>query len=114
MRILCLTYYPQVIQVSCAMGSNPNDSTRKERVVFATSAMGSNPNDSTRKEWLMLLQIIQKFIADFPSQFQLQDKYEQDCQSMFEDAMLDLLEINYYRTAIDVEIQSALNIRLGI
>ena len=40
----------KVIQMSCAMGSNPNDSTRKEREVYATSAMGSNPNDSTRKD----------------------------------------------------------------
>ena len=62
----------------------------------------------------MLLQNILKFIVDFPSQFQLQYKHEQDCQSMFEDAMLDLLEINYHTTAIDDEIRSALNIRLGI
>ena len=62
----------------------------------------------------MLLQIIQKFIVDLPSQFQLQDKHEQDCQSMFEDAMPDLLEINYHTTAIDDEIRSALNIQLGI
>ena len=62
----------------------------------------------------IILQIIQKFIVDLPSQFQLQDTHEQDCQSIFEDAMLDLLEINYHTTAIDDEIRSAPTIRLGI
>ena len=79
--------------MSCAMGSNPNDITRKERVDYDTSAMGSNPNDSTRKEWIMLLQVIQNFIDDLSSQFQLQDEHEKDCRLRFEDAKLDLLTL---------------------
>ena len=31
-----------------------------------------------RREWLMLLQIIHKFMGDFSYQFQLQDKHEHE------------------------------------